>query len=460
MQNSHSAARLRVLVCAFACSPGGGPASLAGGGEAVLGWNIVRQLARFHEVVVLTHAELRSAIESGLKEAFNGNIHFHYLKLPRWLEALKGFAGGIQFYAYLWQIKAYFVARRLHRERPFDVFHHVTYANDWMASYIGALLPVPYIRGPGGGAQRVPKAFLAGFSRRGRFWEHVRSVGQQVLRHDPIFMLGQRRARAILVCTPESLFTIPERWRTKAQLFPVNGITSEDLRLTERNNRADSPTRVWPHENGQFNGSQKPFRVLSAGKLLELKAFDLAIRAFQLFVQKAPTATFTLIGDGPESGRLRKLTQELGLDGKVRIEKWMSREELLQAMAQSDVFLFASLRDGGGAVVIEAMAAGMPVVCLDHAGPAMHVTEKCGIKVQPRHPDQAIKEMAEALFCLYRDAELRLQMGKAARERAERSYHWERHGDCLLEVYRRVLHVEGDLPARSSEHAESIATTS
>src|SRR5579884_2376590 len=73
-----------------------------------------------------------------------------------------------QVYAYLWQIKAYFVARRLHRERPFDVFHHVTYANDWMASYIGALLPVPYIRGPGGGAQRTPGAFLKEYKFRDR----------------------------------------------------------------------------------------------------------------------------------------------------------------------------------------------------------------------------------------------------------------------------------------------------
>ena len=170
---------LRVLVCALACSPGGGPPSLSGGGESILGWNVVLQLARFHRVVVLTHADLRPPIERGLNGSSNGNLEFYYLALPRWLEALKDYAGGIQFYAYLWQIKAYFVARRLHRQNRFDVFHHVTYANDWMASHIGALLPVPYLRGPGGGAQQVPEGFVAGFSRRGRFWERVRSLGQR-----------------------------------------------------------------------------------------------------------------------------------------------------------------------------------------------------------------------------------------------------------------------------------------
>src|SRR5260370_28570115 len=73
---------------------------------------------------------------------------------------LRGIQGGIQIYAYVWQVKAYFVARRLHRRFPFDIFHHITYANDWMASFIGALLPVPYVRGPGGGAHRTPRELL------------------------------------------------------------------------------------------------------------------------------------------------------------------------------------------------------------------------------------------------------------------------------------------------------------
>ena len=446
---------MRVLVCAFACSPVG--CRGLGDGEAVLGWNILKQIARFHEVYVLTHPWNREGIEEAIRSS-NLNINACYFDAPRGVTFLRRMQGAFQIYAYLWQLKAYFLALRLHRERPFDLFHHVTYANDWMASFIGALLPVPYLRGPCGGAQQVPRAFLAGFSRRGCFWERVRSIGQQVLRHDPFFILSQRRARAILVCTPEALNTIPERWRNKAQLFPVNGITTEDLCLTERNGHSDSPARMRPHDKLDSNGTPKPFRVLSAGKLLELKAFDLTIRAFQRFAQLAPDTTFTLIGDGPEFVRLERLVQGLGLGGKVQIEKWMPREELLRTMAQSDVFLFASLRDGGGAVVIEAMAAGNPVVCLDHAGPAMHVTEECGLKVVPRNPDQAVKEMAEALFRLYRDTGLRLRMGRAARERAEQVYHWNRQGDRLLHIYQHALGLAPQASPNGVEFGQSIVS--
>jgi len=441
------------LVSAFACSPGGGSERL-GGGELVLGWNVVHQLARFHRLVVLTHSLHQPAIEKSLGQNPNAHVEFHYFALPRWLEPLKNFPGGIQFYAYLWQIKAYFVARRLHRRQRFDLFHHVTYANDWMASFIGALLPVPYVRGPGGGAQQVPAAFVEAFSRRGRFWERVRSLGQKVLRHDPFFLLGQRRARAILVCTPEALAAIPEKWRHKAQLFPVNGISGEDLILI----RAGEHLSSHGARPSAENGNREEFRVLSAGKLLQLKAFDLAIRAFGIFAARHPGARFSIAGDGPEFGRLENLIHLFSLDGKVKIEKWLPREELLKKMAACDVFIFPSLRDGGGAVVIEAMAAGKPVICLDHAGPAMHVAEGCGIKVPPRNPDQVIEDMAEALEQLYANPELRLRMGNAARERAEQVYHWDRQGERLLKIYQSALNLRVEPDAAKPAQQENFVT--
>ena len=136
------------------------------------------------------------------------NATFLYLGLPKYLEFLNNFHGGVQIYAYLWQIKAYFVAKKLHKQIHFDIFHHVTYANDWMASYIGALLPVPYIRGPGGGAHSVPKNFLSDFSIAEHFSERFRSIGQWIFRHDPFFIIGQERAKNILVCNNEAFDAI------------------------------------------------------------------------------------------------------------------------------------------------------------------------------------------------------------------------------------------------------------
>ena len=181
---------IKVLICAFACLKDPDK-RFENGGEGVLGWNIVKQLARFFQVFVLTHSENKSIIEKALENESIQNIKFYYLALPVF-NFLQKFSGGIQIHAYLWQLKAYFIARKLHKKHHFDVFHHVTYANDWMTSFIGAFLKIPYIRGPGGGAHRVPKSFLAEFSFKDHLFQHLRSIGQWLFRHDPFLFLAKK----------------------------------------------------------------------------------------------------------------------------------------------------------------------------------------------------------------------------------------------------------------------------
>ncbi|HMD85559.1 MAG TPA: glycosyltransferase family 4 protein [Terriglobia bacterium] len=427
--------KLRILTCAYACVLEEG--SPVVGGEAVLGWNVIRQIGRFHQVWVLTSASNRPGIEAELQRQAQPNLTFVYIEMPRRLRPFLTFLGGIQFYAYLWQIQAYLAARKLHARVKFDAFHHVTYANDWMASYVGALLPVPYLRGPGGGAHRTPKAFLKEYSFTARLWERFRTLMQWVLRHDPIYLRGQRRARVILLCNREATDAVPPRLKSKVQLFPVNGISAEDLRIfSGTNGKGNSATAPDQDRKGLSNAD---FQVFSAGKLLGLKGYPLAIRAFGLFAQHHADVKFTIVGDGPERVRLEGLVRNLGLERQVRLEKWMPRPELLHLMRHADTFLFPSLRDGGGAVVVEAMAAGIPVICMDLAGPGMHVTEECGIKIPARSPDETTELMARALERLYRDRKLCAKMGQAGRARAEQVYSWDHLGERLLRIYEEVL---------------------
>jgi glycosyltransferase involved in cell wall biosynthesis len=427
--------KLRILICAFACDPKA--SSGLGSGEDLLGWNIIKEINRFCGVWIITSLKNKSGIETYLKQNPLYNLHFHYVDFPSWLRWPFQWLwshGGSQFYFYIWQIKAYFVAQKLHRKFRFDAFHHITYANDWMASFIGALLPVPYIRGPGGGAHRVPKNFLSEFSFSGRLSQSLRSIGQWLFRHDPFFIIGQRRARAILVCNQEALEAIPKKWRGKTHLFPVNGISTNDLNLlTSR------------------EISTNKFSVFTAGKLIQIKGFGLAIKAFKIFTDKFLETEFTIIGDGPELARLKSLVSQLGLEKKVHFLGWMAREELLKRMLSADVFLFPSLRDGGGAVVVEAMAAGKPTICLDIGGPGLHITDECGIKVTPHSSEQAVGKMAVALERLYSDKELRLRMGKEARARAEQVYHWDQLGERLLKIYQEAL---GFQPSKDDMESE------
>lgn len=412
--------RLRVLASAFACSPPGTPGFT--GGESLLGWNLIRQLARFNEVWVLTYGPDRQSIEQYLPEENALDLHFIFVSLPSWLSCLLKIQGGHQFYYYMWQVKAYFVARGLNRKVNFNIFHHVTYANDWMASFIGALLPIPYLRGPGGGAQKIPRGFLRLDTLRGRFSEHCRTAGQWFFKHDPFFIIGQNRARTLLICNPEAMEAIPKKWRSKARLFPVNGVASVDF--------YQEPPTTPPDTH---------FRIITAGKLIPLKGFDLAIKAFELFHKKHVDSSLTIVGDGPELRRLVKMVKDAGLEEHVIFEKWMTREKLLGLISYSDVFLFSGLRDGGGAVVVEAMSQAKPIVCLDIGGPAMHVDDECGFKITATTPLDSAVGMAEALGCLYSDNNLCRIMGDAGKKKALNFYHWDRSGDRLKAIYDNII---------------------
>lgn len=417
--------RLTVLISAFACCPASGVRF--SGGEDILGWNLVKQVGRFHDAYVLTHAADRTDIEAQLSRERLAGVEFDYVGLPRWLRPLQQFQGGIQLYCYLWQIRAYFRARELIRKRRFDLAHHLTYANDWMASFIGALLPLPFVRGPGGGAHRVPAALLTEFTFVGRAGERLRSVMQQLFRRDLFFIAGQRRARHLLVCNQEALTALPAPWQQKTSLFPVNGVSADDLARLSQSATPQDP---------------RVFRVLSAGKLLRLKGFGLAIKAVKPLCGRYPDLRLEIIGDGPDRPSLERLVDRLTLRGRVQLSSWKPREAFLDALSACDVFLFPSLRDGGGAVVIEAMAAGKPVVCLEIGGPALHVTGDCGIKVSVRSPAQVVADLADALDRLYHDGALREAMGRAARQRAESSYSWGRLGERLAGIYQEALGVK------------------
>lgn len=410
---------MRILLCAYSCIKD--PDQRYGdGGEGVLGWNMAKQAARFFEVTVLTHANNRQAIEKKLREEALPRATFHYLALPMGLEIFNKVHGGIQIAAYLWQIKAYLVAKKLHAERPFDLFHHVTYANDWMASFIGALLPVPYVRGPGGGAHKVPKGFLKHYSPKEKFLEGLRGFGQWVFKHDPFFIMGQKKAAKILVCNMEAFDALGGLWKAKAELFPVNGVSGRDMQEA-----------VVPRHD--------MFTFVTAGKLLKLKNVDLAIRAFAAFWQHHPRSQFIIMGDGPELGWLQALAKNLAVDSAIHFKKWMPREQVLAQIREADVFVFPSLRDGGGAVVVEAMAQQKPVVCFDIAGPGLHVDEFSGIKVQPTDPDRALAQMCGAMEKLYGDEALRLKLGKGALDRVREKYVWERLGDRMQNIYQQAL---------------------
>lgn len=405
---------MKVLVSAYACEP-------EKGSEPGVGWNWARQIGRYHQVWVLTRSNNREPIELALEQEPLANVHFVYFDLPRWMRFWKKKRRGARAYYYIWQIGAYFVAQRLHRQIGFDLVHHVTFVNYWMPSFL-ALLPVPFVWGPVGGGDSAPRSFFSSFGMRGKIYEILRDLARSFGHLDPFVRLTARRAAVVLSATPATEKRLRALGCRKIFSFPEPGLPGDEIR------RLSSI----PPRRGN------PFRVASIGNLLHFRGFALGLKAFAQFHSKCPASEYWIIGAGPERRRLECLARELGVAERVTFRGYLPRAVVLEKLTDCDVLLHPSLHESGSWVCLEAMAAGRPVICLDLGGPAVRVTEETGIKAPAISPEQVVRDLATALGQLANNPELRARLGQAAYRRVEEHFNWEKRSEILMGMYRKV----------------------
>jgi glycosyltransferase involved in cell wall biosynthesis len=114
-------------------------------------------------------------------------------------------------------------------------------------------------------------------------------------------------------------------------------------------------------------------------------------------------AHFTVVGDGPERNRLEQLTASLGIEKTVTFHGWLSRAETLSRLRSADVLVFPSVRDFGGGVVFEALAAGAVPVVTDFGGPGDTVHPEVGYKIHMTNEDDMVSQMEKILVELAGD---------------------------------------------------------
>jgi glycosyltransferase involved in cell wall biosynthesis len=330
---------MKVVAFAYACEPGEGS-------ESAAGWGSARMLARLGEIWVITLPLGRRAIESRLADLpERENLHFVYVDLPSWLSFSSWRHRGIRLRYLIWQLYALRAARRLHREQSFDLAWHLTFANAWLGSLAGSVGP-PFVYGPVGGTGRVPWRLFTTLGLAGAGYELVRLTAQMCGRYlNPLARIAWLRANVILAQNQSTVAWLPRRHRTKALVFPHAVLD-------------DAPPLPAPTTKGALT-------AVYAGRLLAFKGLALAIRA----VAAVPQWRLIICGSGPDEARLRRVVSRLGVDDRVEFRGWLAQDEVRSAMNQADVLLFPSLHDEAPFAVVEALGAGLEVICLDLGGP-------------------------------------------------------------------------------------------
>jgi glycosyltransferase involved in cell wall biosynthesis len=430
-------ARMRVLASAYAC----GPDRVS---EPGVGWNAVREIARDHDLWVITSSENQESIERA-KASLASPVRFVFVDWPAWLRFVKRTRIGFELQAYCWQFAAYLKARALHAQIGFDVVHHVTFCRYWMPSLL-PFLGVPFVWGPVGGGESAPKRFWPTLGVAGALLEAVRECARFVGERDPLLRLSASRTALAVATTAETYARIQ---KLKVARIEV----STQVALNES-------------EIATLRGSELPahdtVRFISIGRLLSWKGFHLGLRAFAGMEYRQ--AEYWIVGGGPEQQSLETLTRELGIAHRVRMLGSLTRDQVVASLHQCDVLVHPSLHDSGGTVCAEAMAAGRPVLCLDLGGPGVQVTSDTGIKIAACDPRQVIRDLTRAMNLVAGSPELRLRLGRAAQARVCEHFTTSVKREQFTAWYQQVVgHARSTRPEMTSSadvRADGLSTES
>jgi glycosyltransferase involved in cell wall biosynthesis len=274
-------------------------------------------------------------------------------------------------------------------------------------------LGVPVVIGPLNGGMEYPPAF-----RGSESWMSRAALAFARLFANAVNTLlpGKKYASVVLVANERTRHALPSGLRGKVIELVENGID----------------TGVW--QGKQIAPENAVPRFVFIGRLVDWKAVDIAIRALETL----PSAELEIIGDGPMLEPWRSLAAELGLKDRVHFAGWLTQSECASRLLNSIALVLPSLYECGGAVALEAMAMGKPVIATRWGGPADYLDDSCGVLVEPESYAGLVAGFSQAMRRMLDSPSLAKSMGIAGRERATRDFDWQQKIDRIIGIFRSV----------------------
>jgi len=420
---------VKLLLMCYECSP-------YVGSEWAVGWGRLLGAAKLGETHVVTSEEnfqhLQRARAEGLMP---GNVFIHTPIPDARLRALEQKAGmfAYNYKAYnYWQKLALAYVQRLHAQESFDVAHQVNVCTFREPGY-ALELGIPFIWGPVGGSQNFPRQFLKALSPKEAIKEGVRGVANCLTLRKSRVRDAARRSAVLIAANSTNQRDFENAFQRRVELLLETGLHdfSEPDRSRFQARVYDAHHRLTP----------APLRLLWSGELHTRKALPILLRAL---VHLGPSVAWQLdvLGDGPMRAGWMKEAASLGLQDRVRFLGRQSFSDAVAEMQSAHLLCFTSLRDTSGNVILEALAAGVPVICFDHQGAGDIVNASCGIKIPVQSPREAYDAWADTLAELATDPDRLLRLSEGATRRAA-EFLWSRNHDRINAMYRELVQKAG-----------------
>ncbi len=412
-----------VLLVAYQCGPGLGSVSQ-------LGWQWFTGMAARRAVCLVTHVRNRAAIESapdrppGARviyidtEWFAGPLYRLSKRLfPRSEHAV------FMVSQLDWFVFDAVALRTLRREQAagagWRLLHLVTPVTVSAPTRLHRL-GLPVVRGPLNCGLPVPPGFETLMQDDAMGLSRLRVLPRLV---EALFG-SLRHSAAVLVATAATRAALPQAVRARCVKLLENAV---------------DPTQFAPAAPLAPPGPGRPLRIAFVGRLVPVKALPLLLQAMARLHLEGRRVTLDVVGAGPMADAWRAEAAALGLQDHVLWHGAQGAARVAQTIRRSHVFCLPSVRESGGAVLLEAMACARPVIGMDFGGPAEVVDEQVGWKVPMPDAVTAVAGLAQALREAFDDPEDAARRGRAGLARVQAQHTWTAKINAADALYARVL---------------------
>ena len=420
--SSNAEPMLRILLLA----PGSDPDGITG---PLIGYSHGEALARLHAVTLV----IRRQNEEALRRRQTPFRAIEVVNLP-WFDRIYAWCFRRIFrnnyrsqvltaFNYLFCLAFEWGAWRQTRSRiragEFDVVLRLLPISAVMPSLFAFFLrrgPIPFVIGPINGGLPWP----SGFSQAEKQKEWISGL-RNFYRFMPFARSTYRNAAAILAASSHTYDEFAS-YRDKLFFIPgENGINPGLYTDASRNSpRGDK------------------LELIFVGALVPYKACDLALRAAASLLQTG-RARFTIVGDGPERGNLEQLSRSLGIEKVVSFCGMLRHSEIIERLGATDVLVFPSVHEFGGAVVFEALALGAVPVVVNFGGPGDIVHTEVGFKVPLTNEEDVVLQIERVLMKLARDPGLVDRMRQRGMRYAQECLSWDAKAKIVTEILTWVV---------------------
>ncbi len=414
---------MKVLLLAEVCNPNW--PSLPG-----FSYTLAKNIAKHVEVVLVTH--IRNKLDLGECNDFSEIIYIdnEYIASPLYkisnLLRRLGIGGLMTNMALKYPANIAFeyeVYKRFKdrlKNNEFDLIHRISPVSPTVPSPIASWSDTPFILGPLNGALAWPKQYKEVIKKEREMIIHVRGIYKFLPYYKSTFVSSAKILAAFKHVEKE----IPEKERQKIVRFNELGVDTGLYR---------------PADINEVSSSTRTCQFLFVGRLVPLKCAHVVILAFAQSKFLRENHKLKIVGDGPERESLEKLIKKNNLHLCVEILGWKNQTEVAQYMRESNVFVFPTIREAGGNVLLEAMSSGLPSIVPNYGGPAELIDDTVGIKIDLSDKNQFQQDYINKMELLAGDIQWRKSLSINARERALEQHDWQVKGENIKQIYNSLI---------------------